>query len=257
MAGAVALGCNAIVGVADVKPKRATLDNDTGTSGKSSTSGSNGSNGTSGAVEADDDDDTQQKPDSGGTGVGSGKEECAGKVDCERYVFVTKATFTGKLGGASGADQKCVDAAKANPKLAGRAFRAWLSEQGVTAASRIEPTKRMPHGTKKYMRPDGSTLATSWTDLTDGSLNLPFSLDENGAELPGSTFERSVWTGTDQTGAWDALGDTCSDWFADTVTASGSFGDSQVTDTNWSELEGEPVALSSCNAEKHIYCIEY
>lgn len=225
------LGCNSIVGVSEMRLKKQStqVDDD----------------------ESDDDDDRTPDDtpvaarDAGTTGV----PECNGAPDCERMVFVTKAKFTGKLGGLSGADQICFEAAKRIPSRSGRAFRAWLSDSTMDAADRI------PHGTKPYRRTDGSVFATSWADLADGSLNLPLALDEEGNELTGSSFDKSVWTGTSPAGLYNDS--SCSDWVAETVTASGSFGESEATTVEWTEVPGEPIAESSCNAQKHIYCIEY
>jgi hypothetical protein len=247
----IAFGCNSIVGVTDVKPK-----SDTGTLPRSSSSSSSGD-----PVLGDDDDSSSGvvQKDAGNKDSGGGtlpkKTPCNGTTDCERIVFVTSQTFTGNLGGISGADDKCVTAAKANPSISGIAFRAWLSDSGIDAKTRLV------NGTKAYRRTDNTVMATTWTDLTDSSLILPLALDETGKQLTGSEFDRSTWTGTDPTGTWDGsttgTNDTCLDWLSDSVTNSASFGDSDTTDVNWSEVVGEPVATSSCNALKHIYCFEY
>lgn len=257
LAGAVALGCNSIVGVTDVKRKPSGIDTSTPSS-SSGTSGSRGSAGNGDPVTTDDDDTEGQGTSSGGTSGGTtsggvvAKPECNGKLDCERLVFVTNATFTGNLGGLAGADQKCFEAAKKIPAYAGRGFRAWLSDATIDAATRI------PHGMQAYKRLDGSVVATSWTDLADGTLNLPPALDETGKPLPGTESDRSAWTGTDMTGKWDHAGDTCNDWSSDQLANSGSYGDSQRTDFGWCQIDGAfPPSTSSCNAAKHIYCIEF
>jgi hypothetical protein len=237
--GGVVLGlvaCSAIVGVEDVKPKGFTArdDKDAGSGDGPATPRRDG-----GGVIADD---------AGSGDAPSVPPECNGVPDCERLVFVTKAKFTGSLGGISGADQKCFEAAKSIPGYKGRAFRAWLSDSTANASARI------PRGTKTYRRTDKSVFATSFTDLTDGTVNLP-ALDETGAALTGGTFDKTVWTATSPAGSVN--GDSCNDWTSEAVGLSGVFGDSTATDTSWTEYPGEPIATSSCNAEKHLYCIEY
>lgn len=260
LAGAVALGCNSIVGVTDVKRKPTGIDTNTPSSSGSGTSGSKGSSGNGDPVAGDDDDTVGQGTSGGTSGTGGAgtsggvvaKPQCNGKVDCERLIFVTSAAFTGNLGGLAGADQKCSEAAKKIAGYAGRAFRAWLSDATIDAATRV------PHGTMAYKRLDGTTVATSFADLADGTLNLPPALDETGKPIPGTDSDRSVWTGTDMTGKWDHAGDTCNDWSSDQLANSGSYGDSQRTDFGWCEIDGaDPPSTSSCNAQKHLYCIEY
>lgn len=241
-ATSVVLACNAIVGVQDVAPRDTSSTRDAG-KGASSTS-SSGSSGIDGTP--------TEATDSGAKPPEAGRPQCDGDVDCERVIFVTKGAFNGKLGGLSGADQKCFEAAKANPALAGRPFRAWLSDSTGSAAGRV------PHGTKPFRRTDGTIVATSYTDLTDKTLSLPPVLDETGQMLPGPTFSRSVWTGTSPAGTSNNI--HCNDWSSDTVTASGGFGYADQTDETWTELldtdTGNP-ATYSCNADNHLYCVEY
>lgn len=118
---------------------------------------------------------------SGGDGSGSegGPEEDAGKdagpvvvkicaTGACRVVFVTSEKFNGNFVGVAGADTACNTAAQKNPTLATRDFKAWLSEQGKSASSRIvhEPALR-------YERLDGRIVANDWNDLVDGNLAKP------------------------------------------------------------------------------------
>jgi hypothetical protein len=222
--------CNAILGVEDVRPASTTKD----AGAKPKPSGD------------DDDDDTTTttpkptpKPD---TGTGG----CNGAVACKRIAFVTRAAFTGKLGGIAGADLKCDEAAKAVTALAGHSFRAWLSD--TTAAA----TSRLPHGTSGYVRTDQGAIVTSFDDLVDGSITAPIALDEKGLALPAGSIEQSVWTGTTADGLVDPDDFHCANWTADTITATGLFGDSQAMDAAWTE-----ASTSSCNAERHLYCVEF
>ncbi len=229
------VACSAIVGVEDVRLRRTTVpraETNTPTTGED--------------PDDEGDDDPALPTDEGGSPIT--RPECNGVLDCERLVFVTKATFTGKMGGLNGADQICFEAAKQIPGYAGRAFRAWLSDGFTNASTRI------PHGTKPYRRTDGTVFATSYEDLTDGTINLPM-LDEKGKELTGSTFEKTVWTATGPDGI--SNGDSCVNWNSEVITASGVFGDATATDSGWTAFPSDPVATSSCNAQKHLYCIEY
>src|SRR5262245_41227283 len=61
--------------------------------------------------------------------VDRGFTGCDGAVMCDRYVFVTSATFRGDFGGIGLADEACQSAANASPvpAIKGRRFLAWLS----------------------------------------------------------------------------------------------------------------------------------
>ena len=221
-----AWGCNKIIGVEDVtlaEPKDA---------------------GTSKTSRSDEDPDDETTPprttraDSGAKSTG-----CAGAADCKRIAFVTSAAFSGDLGGTAGADAKCNAAAKTVAGLAARSFRAWLSGTGKPAGDRVA------RGTDTYRRTDDAIIASSYTDLVDGTLEKPISLDENGNTLGSGTLDRSVWTGTTSAGAADTF--NCLDWTSADILETGTYGDSTETTAAWSES-----AQSSCNAQRHLYCLE-
>src|SRR5262249_60557677 len=79
-----------------------------------------------------------------------------------KLVFVSSTTYTGNLGGLSGADAKCQSLATS----AGHAgtFKAWLSDDVTDAKSRLT------HSTMPYVLVDGTIVATGFTDLTSGTL---------------------------------------------------------------------------------------
>lgn len=131
--------------------------------------------------------------------------------------FVTSTTQDGDLGGLAGADAICESLASAAGIGAG--YRAWLSTSTVDARDRIVDGP--------YVRTDGALVAFGTTDLTDGTLFNPISLDESA--LPVSS---EVWTGTSQAG--QATSDTCLDWQSSGENI-GSFGASLSSDSNWTE----------------------
>jgi hypothetical protein len=236
-----ATACNAIVGVEDVKqksalsaqkPKPAAGQDTTGDSaGADSQKGPNG-------------DPVKPEGETGGGLKITASPECNGTPNCKRLAFVTRETFTGDLGGLAGADQKCFAAAKTIPGFGGRAFRAWLSDTTGGAKARL------PKGTGAYRRTDDGVVATTFTDLSDGDVALPIALDQKGTMLDKANLERSVWTGTTVDGADSTF--NCFDWTSADVMQSGTYGDSQATDSTWTDS-----ATSSCNASRHLYCVEY
>lgn len=217
------VSCNAILGVQDVTLAESDKD-----AGKRPSTDSNG-----------DGKDVPPVVTQKDSGSGSNPSEaCKGAKNCVRFLFVTSATFTGRLDGLVGADQKCAAAAAAIPALSARSFRAWLSDTSISA------TTRLTHGTSAYRRTDKGVVATNFADLSDGTLALPIALDENGLVVDGT-----VWTGTDSTG--NAGSFNCADWSDDSLSESGGFGDILTATAAWSSS-----SASSCDVQRHLYCVE-
>ena len=115
-------------------------------------------------------------------------------------VFVTSGTFTGALGGITGADSKCQEAAgTALPDPLPGSWIAWISDMGTDAGERIDGTFILTAITP-FELPDGTIVADTIEDLLNTfstPLLAPINIDESGL-LVGSPF--SVWTGTRHTG---------------------------------------------------------
>jgi hypothetical protein len=103
--------------------------------------------------------------------------------------FVTDETYTGNLGGQAGADTKCQNAASA-AGLPGT-YAAWLA--GADGVAGPPPATRFSFtGTNTPIRmPDGTLLANSWADLTDGTLQNFFNVNQFGDRV--DAFSK-VWT---------------------------------------------------------------
>lgn len=225
--------CNMIVGVEDVRLR-------------GSSSRPDSTDGVTPVKDTGTDPDPEPTSDAG---TDASTKGCNGEVACVRTVFLTSQAFSGKLSGLAGADAICYQAAQTNPKLAGKTFRAWLSDATKNAAD------RHPHGTQAYVRLDGVVVAQHYGDLTDGTISHTINVDEQGNTLTTTGLGLSVWSASDSSGLYD--GSSCNNWTTDSVTVSGAFGDSQAVDADWTEEVGEPIALATCNSQKHLYCIEY
>lgn len=166
---------------------------------------------------------------------------CNGALDCERVVFATTKDYGGTFGGIAEADQRCQTHADTSqsPRVKGRKFIAWISTTGSSAASRF------PKGTKAYVRPDGATIAASWTDLTDGNLGAGISLNEDGAPPGGSD---RVWTGTSNSGA--SAVNNCGNW--KDAQLQGQRGNLGGGGPGWSSIDN-----GDCQTTAHLYCFEY
>jgi len=72
---------------------------------------------------------------------------------------------------------------------------------------------RLVHGDKPHRRVDNKAIANDWSDLTDGKLAVPLSVDENGIDIKtANAFDLKgfVWTGTTAAGATTT--ETCGNW---------------------------------------------
>ena len=159
-------------------------------------------------------------------------------------VFVTSTTYDGNLGGLAGGDAKC-QARAAAVGLPGT-FRAWLSGNALDASSRFDPSAG------PYRLVNGTTIATSLTDLTDGTLAAPIDLTESGVFVE-NMAQTLVWTATKADGT--SFGQTCSttassaDW--STTAARTMAGSSTASDASWTFLAVEP-----CATFLHLYCVQ-
>lgn len=78
----------------------------------------------------------------------------------EKTVFVTSATFSGNLGGLTGADDKCQAAADGPASIVPPGtYIAWLSTSVKDAIDRL------PANTSGYFLPSGKKVADSTTDV--------------------------------------------------------------------------------------------
>lgn len=167
-----------------------------------------------------------------------------------KRVFLTSETFTGNLGGVSGAHAKCQSAADAAGL--GGTWRAWIADDTISPAT--DPNFTKNEG--PYVRLDGIVVAMNWEDLTDSGLLAPINLDETGkynADVPDVSDVR-VWTATDFSGNSSFGLDNCNSWTYDGGSSlRGSDGlANRWTSQIWTAWEG-----SSCeSSDLHLYCFE-
>jgi hypothetical protein len=151
-------------------------------------------------------------------------------------VFVTSTTYTGDLGGLAGADTECQTHAQ-NAGLTGT-FKAWLSDSTTSAAARLIQSPN------PYILTSGGLIATSWTDLTDGTIAANLDADEFGNPVA----RNGLWTGTNTDGTGAA--NTCSNWTDGTIMSNGQSGVNDVGTMEWTEfINGD------CSQLYHLICI--
>jgi hypothetical protein len=168
---------------------------------------------------------------------------CGSDLACDRYVFVTAASMAPTFGSLEGADGVCLAAAAPVPKLATRAFRAWLSDSVTDAKSRFRL------GTGAYKRTDETIVANNFADLVDGQISMPIDHDQNGDLI--TTSAPQVWTGTHPNGTTTFA--NCKGWTLALNGLQGTIGDLTQINGSWSET-GQP---GDCAGVAHLFCIEY
>jgi hypothetical protein len=158
-----------------------------------------------------------------------------------RRVFVSSATYTGNLGGASGADTTC--GTLAMQAGLGGSWMAWISDATTS------PGQRFVKATVPYRMLDGTMLASSFGSLSAG-ISSAINIDEKGESLAGASSDGSkTWTGTLTSGAVDKS--SCTGF----TSASGT---GEVGHCTSMGTVGWTSAYTSemCSVANHIYCFE-
>jgi hypothetical protein len=161
-----------------------------------------------------------------------------GLEDGEHRVFVSSESYSGDMGGLSGADDNCQDLAdRAGLK---KEYNAILSDSFDNAQTRLNISGAIYIFDGVEKKRIASSPGDLWnTDTT--SLSTAIMFDEEGDEV-----NDLVWTGTDSDG--NALGDHCDNWGLDTN--SGWFGETDKKSAEWTESN-----FASCSNFYRIYCI--
>lgn len=153
-------------------------------------------------------------------------------------VFVSSHTNNGNMGGLSGADQICQD--NATTAGLGGTWKAWLSDSTTSASDRLY------HSPSPYVLINCTRIADNWDDLTDGDIQNPINLYENG----GTFADTGAFTYTNASGSALVSGSHCSDWTSSAASGA-EIGDPTTTTSGWSHF-----ASGFCNTNQNIYCFE-
>jgi hypothetical protein len=157
-------------------------------------------------------------------------------------VFLTSTVQSGNLGGLTGADAICQQRAQA-ARLPG-VFKAWLSDAVQS------PATRFVQSTGPYLRVDGVTVAANWAALTDGTLDAPITVAENGAVFnapAGRSWTHTLANGT----AGGVLNASCNNWTSNNNANNGDEGQVTATSDNWTDF-----ASGTCNNNFRLYCFQ-
>lgn len=155
-----------------------------------------------------------------------------------RTVFATSTVYDGsQIGGLAGADAICM----AHAAVAGLSgtFRAWLADSTGSPATRFTPSP------EPYRLVGGTVVANDYSDLTDGTLQNPISLDEFGNSVITGVY---IWTNVAANGSVDGASD-CSDWSS--TTGTGAAGIFNQTNSSWTSSIDR-----NCTTTHPVYCFE-
>jgi hypothetical protein len=151
-------------------------------------------------------------------------------------------------GGLAAADAACTTAAnlQGNPGT----WTAWLSDNGGSSApgDDLNAVDRiLDSGGKPYQTIDGTVVATSLADLTDGLLDAPIIIDEAGNTL---TNQLAVWSATGADGKYSGQG-TCARWTDVTTTNQAAIGIAGEIGEKWTIEGGGQDCAAGYN---RLYC---
>ena len=187
--------------------------------------------------------------------IQEGVEECDGADNCngacirDRVVFVTAETQNGLFSvsdeGLLAADSFCRGRALgAGFDVQEHDFWAWMSD------SETSPAQRFHKSPGRYVLTDGTVIAESWDDLTDGELLAPIQLTQHGELVEGTS---EVWSNTGPDGFTAADPQSCNDWTVADLTE-GRVGFAIYSDVRWTNMDF--LNPTGCPTEAHVYCFE-
>lgn len=119
-------------------------------------------------------------------------------------------------------------------------FRAWISGQGLPAASRFQ-------NDGPWFRTDGVRVVSTLAQIQSTGLEQPLNRVLTGSEPYLSSI--GIWTGTQANGA--PAPENCTNWTAPSGPGTGSTGTADHRDAPWTD-SSEPTA---CSAVHSIYCL--
>ena len=155
-------------------------------------------------------------------------------------IFTTQATMDGNLGGIAGADAICASEAS-TAGLTGT-FLAWISDSSTTPNSRFSKIQAY-----RLAPPLATPVASSWADLTDGTLAVSLDTDATGTAVV--ALPLNTWTATQSSGLGLAM--HCNEWTSNDPGDSAATGKADLTTSGWSQF-----STKTCNQLARLICVE-
>lgn len=162
-------------------------------------------------------------------------------VPTSAIIFLSSGTYTGNMGGLSGADALCQNEADAN-NLSGYYF-AFLSSYEAAIINRIPDAA--------FVNTNGATIAESRSSLFSSNILASIDYYPDGTQ---ETAAFTVWTGTTSSGYLDSS-NNCTGWISNTGTGRTGTGlmpaSTDTLDSTWVYKES-----SDCSVARHIFCVQ-
>jgi hypothetical protein len=158
-----------------------------------------------------------------------------------KRVFITRARYNGNLGGLTGADTKCGDAATAAG--VNGTFKAWLSSSTVNAIDRIVDVG-------PWVDMQGTTIFASKSAITASGPATAIWYDERGMFLS----SEDIWTATNSQGTYQwgvIMAPPCDEWTSSSMQAGAQVGQVGRTGGAWTSNSG-----TTCDQNAHLLCLE-
>ena len=159
-----------------------------------------------------------------------------------KRVFVTSGKQNGDLGGPSGADARCQQAASAAGL--GGSWVAWVSTKTEHAIDRLKDVGPWHGLDGKRFFADKAAIADMFKGPEHGLWR-----DEKGTFLPTDR----IWTGTGPDGRYAAsIGDACQGWTSASMSDQARIGTVGRTDSHWTSY-----SFTSCDqSQQRLICFE-
>lgn len=173
-----------------------------------------------------------------------------------RLVFISSASYSGMIGGVSGADLKCQTLAQAVGLTNPFKFRAWISAGIHSPITRFE---QIALTDAPYILRDGRVVAQDFDELVVMGPRTGVSLTEKGSQL----VYKSVWTNTSADGQQFSQANHCSEWTTSSASSSSRLGVNAVeieAGPEWNSWQNDRLWTSAstakCYTVAHLYCFE-
>lgn len=172
-----------------------------------------------------------------------------------KCAFRTSGRYSANLGGLAGADALCQAAVESSTNVAPGIYKAWLSTEDVSAASRLS------HATVPYRLPNGDKIADDWADLTDGTISRTFcdatEFSMRSVQTPCISLTGSMaWTATAPDGSFTGSG-SCLGWTSDSASAgSARAGSFFATGPGWTSDSNASCDVEAILGSRSLHCLQ-
>ena len=159
-----------------------------------------------------------------------------------KTIFITEQGFKGDFGGLTMADALCQEEAEFPSSIVPQGkYLAWLSDD------KSSPRDRLADFSNPIVLPDGTVVADSCDDLTDGSIQHAINMTASGE----SFGALSAWTGTKGDGTHMSLSTSCYGWTKAQQGIRGITGSTLAVDHTWTNYQSR-----TCYNTLRLICIQ-